>query len=73
MCHLFGGDLGEEEGVFRQVDETDIMAELNGIRIYKSGDYLILPHWRHSVRRTGGKFPLGFTKHSHVVLQEWSK
>ena len=31
MClNLFGGDLGEEEGVFRQVDETDIMAELNG-------------------------------------------
>ena len=28
--NLFGGDLGEEEGVFRQVDETDIMAELNG-------------------------------------------
>ena len=36
--NLFGGDLGEEEGVFRQVDETDIMAELNGSKSYTSGD-----------------------------------
>ena len=35
--NLFGGDLGDEDGVFRQVDDTDIMAELEvgeGLRQY---------------------------------------
>ena len=30
MFGLFGGDLGEADGVFLQVEETDIMAELMG-------------------------------------------
>ena len=35
--NLFGGDFGDEDGVFRQVDDTDIMAELKvgeGLRQY---------------------------------------
>ena len=35
--NLFGGDFGDEDGVFRQVDDTDIMAELEvgeGLRQY---------------------------------------
>ena len=50
--NLFGGDFGEEEGVFRQVDETDIMAELkNGkSKLIKHRSRIFQPQWRHSVR-----------------------